>query len=189
MDAHKQITQLLEAVADGEPAAQDRLLEAIHADLHALAAAKMARVQPGQTLQATALVNEAWLRLVDRMPDRGADRGRFMTFAARAMRDILVEQARRRASAKRGGDRVRVDFELVEPAVEDVSATALEVDEVMRELEAEDPVKAEIINLRFFAGLTMAETAAILEMPLRTLEARWQFLRRWLYRRLRGQAD
>jgi RNA polymerase sigma factor (TIGR02999 family) len=179
-----EITQLLAAAAEGDADAPNRLLPLVHAELRELAAAKMARLPPGNTLQPTALVHEAWIRLADKDPERGANRSRFMASAARAMRDILVEQARRKGSGKRGGDRARVEFDLVQPEVPDVPDSVLAIHEALEELEREDPSKAELVNLRFFAGLTVEETAAVMEMPLRTVEHRWQFIRRWLCRRL-----
>ena len=182
-----EITLLLRAVADGDREAPNRLLPLVQRELRELAAAKMRHLPPGNTLQATALVNEAWLRLAGKEPEQGANRARFMASAARAMRDILVEQARRKASIKHGGGYVRVDIGSVELQLEDSPESILALHEALEELERDDPTKAELVNLRFFAGLTVEETAAVLEMPVRTVEHRWQFIRRWLYRRLRTE--
>lgn len=181
-----EITQLLQAAADGDREAPDRLLPLVQRELRDLAAAKMRHLPPGNTLQATALVNEAWLRLANKDPEQDSNRAKFMASAARAMRDILVEQARRKAAAKHGGGVARVDIALAEPAVADTPDSILALHEALEELERDDPTKAEIVNLRFFGGLTVEETAATLEMPLRTVELRWQFIRRWLYQRLKS---
>jgi len=189
MDGHHSITHWLSAAQDGDPEAPERLLALVHGELRRLAGAKMAALPPGNTLQPTALVHEAWLRIARKGHEEGADRSHFFASAARAMRDILVEQARRKAAAKRGGDRVRVELELAEPRLDDVEGadgSLIDVDEALRKLEATDPRKGEIVNLRFFAGLTNEEVAAILGVSTRTVEAQWQFTKRWLFLRLRG---
>ena len=186
MESNLSITHWLSAAAGGDPEAPERLLALVHGELRRLAAGKMAALPPGNTLQPTALVHEAWMRLAGKGHEEGADRSRFFAAAARAMRDILVEQARRKAAAKRGGDRERVELDLAEPQVMGLEGTLIDVDEALRKLEAEDPRKAEIVNLRFFAGLTNEEAAAILGVSTRTVEAQWQFTRRWLFLRLKG---
>ena len=188
MESHHSITHWLSAAAEGDPEAPERLLALVHGELRRLAAGKMAALPPGNTLQPTALVHEAWLRLAGKGHEQGADRSRFFASAARAMRDILVEEARRKAAAKRGGDRARVELELAEPSLDGADESLLDVDDALRKLEATDPRKAEIVNLRFFAGLTTAETAAILGLSTRTVEERWQFAKRWLFLRLKGHA-
>lgn len=186
MDDDHAITRWLDAAADGDPDAPQRLLAHLHAGLRQLAAAKMAALPPGNTLQPTALVNEAWMRLERKGPEQGADRARFFASAARAMRDILVEQARRKAAAKRGGDRGRVELEVAEPVIDGAPGTVLDVHAALAALEAEDPRKAQLVDLRYFAGLSTEETAAILGVSTRTVEAQWQFVKRWLYVRLKG---
>jgi RNA polymerase sigma factor (TIGR02999 family) len=167
-----------------QPAAE--LLPVVYAELRRLAAALACRLPPGQTLQPTALVHEAYLRLVgDRDPGWGGRR-HFFGAAARAMRDILIEQARRKGARKHGGGGRRVELTeglaLIEPPADDVLA----VDEAIRELQAEKPHLAEIAMLRYFAGLSVDETAAVLEISPSTLAREWRFARAWLARRLGG---
>jgi RNA polymerase sigma factor (TIGR02999 family) len=169
------------------PAAE--LLPVVYAELRRLAAALASRLPPGQTLQPTALVHEAYLRLVgDRDPSWGGRR-HFFGAAARAMRDILVEQARRKSARKHGGGGRRVELTeglaLIEPPTDDLLA----VDEAIRELQAEKPHLAEIAMLRYFAGLSVDETAAVLEISASTLAREWRFARAWLARRLGGAPD
>jgi RNA polymerase sigma factor (TIGR02999 family) len=151
-----------------------------------LAAAKLAHEKPGQTLQATALVHEAYLRLVG-PTGNGQDwnsRGHFFAAAAEAMRRILVEDARRKNSSKRGGQRQRVELDSACVLVESRSLDLLALDEKLIEFAAVEPAKAELIKLRFFAGLTMAEAAAVLGISLATAERHWTFARSWLYAEL-----
>jgi RNA polymerase sigma factor (TIGR02999 family) len=145
----------------------------------------MAHLPPGQTLQPTALVHEVYLRLTDKSDVSWASRQHFFFAAARAMRDILVEQARRRAGPARGGERHRQELDeacaLIEPPAENVLA----VHEALEELEKQDPVKAQIVLLRYFSGLTTAETAEVLGLAERTLDRQWRYIRAWLLKRLR----
>ena len=180
-------TAVLQAAQAGDPRAAAELLPLVYAELHQLARARLARQPPGQTLQPTALVHEAYLRIAG--GGDGADvnwegRRHFFFAAARAMRDILVEQARRKAGPKHGGGRRRQELDeacaVLEPPPDDVLA----VQEALAELEERDPPKAQIVLLRYFAGLTMDETAAVLGVPERTLDRQWRFLRAWLMRRL-----
>jgi RNA polymerase sigma factor (TIGR02999 family) len=146
----------------------------------------MAHLRPGQTLEPTALVHEAYLRLVGRA-DRGWEhRGHFFAAAAGAMRDILVEQARRRASLKRGGNRQRVDLDHVEPAITPPADDVLAVHDLLERLEAEDPRKRQIINLRYFAGFSNEETAKALGVSVGTVEREWRYVRAWLKRQLQS---
>lgn len=160
------LTLLLDAIRRGEPDAAGALLTQVYAELRALARAKMAREQPGHTLQATALVHEAWLRLGGQ---RFENRAQFFGTAAEAMRRILVERARRKGRDKRGSGAEHVDeIEIAAPAGDDDEL--LRVDEVLDQLAAEDLQKAELVKLRFFVGLPLKEVAAVLGLPERTVK-------------------
>ena len=178
------LTGLLRAAQAGDAAAADRLLAVVYEQLHQLARARMAHLPPGQTLQPTALVHEVYLRLADKSEVSWESRRHFFFAAARAMRDILVEQARRRAGPARGGGRHRRDLDeacaIIEPPAENVLA----VHEALEELEKQDPVKAQIVLLRYFSGLTTAETAEVLGLAERTLDRQWRYIRAWLLKRL-----
>ena len=178
------VTELLRAAQAGDAAAAERLMAVVYEQLHRLARARMAQLPPGQTLQPTALVHEAYLRLTDKGDVGWESRQHFFFAAARAMRDILVEQARRKAGPVRGGGRRRKELDeacaVIEPPTEDVLA----VHEALDELEKEDPVKAQIVLLRYFSGLTTAETAEVLGLAERTLDRKWRYLRAWLLKRL-----
>lgn len=180
----KSVTRMLRSAVDGDHEAASDLLPQVYDELRRLARARLRKVPPGGTLQATALVHEAYLRLVGKQ-DPGWDcRAHFFAAAARAMRDILVEQARRKLAKKRGGDRRRVSNTAVEPAVEPPSEDILAVDEAMRRLEQDDARKGQIVNLRYFARLTVAETAAVLGVSVGTVEREWRYTRAWLRREL-----
>ncbi len=182
------VTRLLNAIAAGNPAAAGELLPRVYDELRRLAAAKLAREGPGQTLEPTALVHEAYLRLVG--PDGALhfdSRRHFFAAAAEAMRRVLVENARRKGSAKHGGGRRRVDLDQV--AAPDSSFEDLvSLDEALERLRAESPARAELVKLRFFAGLTMAEAAEVLGVSLATAERHWAYARAWLYAALHGPA-
>jgi RNA polymerase sigma factor (TIGR02999 family) len=181
-----ELTRLLDAAAAGDGSAAGQLLPLVYDELRRLAAAKLAREKPGQTLDATALVHEAFLRLVGDRHFNG--RGHFFGAAAEAIRRILVENARRKNAAKRGGARRRVDLDaacLVTDAPGDDLAA---IDEALTRLTELDPVRAELVKLRFFAGLTMPEAAAALGLSLATVERYWTFARTWLYAEL-GRPD
>jgi RNA polymerase sigma factor (TIGR02999 family) len=157
------------------------LLPMVYDELRRLAAQRMARESPGQTLQATALVHEAYLRLVGGDPDRPWDgRGHFFAAAAEAMRRILVENARRRHRLKRGGHRGRVDLDAAQPAAPETDDDLLALDEALEKLAARDPVKAQLVQLRVFAGLTLAEAAEILGLSTSTADRYWAYARAWL---------
>jgi RNA polymerase sigma factor (TIGR02999 family) len=180
-----EVTRILSAIERGDPHAAGQLLPLVYDELRRLAAQKLANEKPGQTLQATALVHEAYLRLVDtEKAQQWNSRGHFFAAAAEAMRRILVEQARRKKRHKHGGGRRRVDLDascLVAPEPpEDLEA----LDEALRRLEAADPPAARLVQLRFFAGLSMPEAAEALGMPLRTAERNWTYARTWLHRAL-----
>jgi len=182
-----QVTQLLNAIDAGDSQAANQLLPLVYGELRKLAAAKMAHEQPGQTLQPTALVHEAWLRLVGEEEVRFSGRGHFFAAAAEAMRRILIERARRKNTVKRGGGAQRVTLEELELAVEADDDTLLAVNEALDKLAKEDADSAEFIKLRFFAGLTNRDAARALQIPERTARRHWGFARAWLYRELRKQ--
>ena len=177
------ITRILDALGQGDPHAAAELLPLVYDELRRLAAAQLARERPGQTLDATALVHEAYLRLVG--DQQFANRRHFFAAAAEAMRRILVESARRKKRQKRGGDWRRWDIEVNEPAVEGPGADILAVDEALTEMAREHPEKVELVKLRYFAGMTLAEAAAALGISTATADRRWRYARAWLARRLR----
>jgi RNA polymerase sigma factor (TIGR02999 family) len=178
------VTHLLDAIEAGDPHAAAELLPLVYDALRRLAAQRLAHEKPGQTLQATALVHEAYLRLVGSAADpHWNSRGHFFAAAAEAMRRILVENARRSARVRHGGGRRRIDLEdcaVMQPDGDDLLA----LDEALTKLAAQDPVRAELVKLRFFAGLTMPEAAAALGVSLATAERYWVFARTWLYAQL-----
>jgi RNA polymerase sigma factor (TIGR02999 family) len=178
------ITGLLRAAEAGDAGAAERLLAVVYEQLHQLARARMATLPPGQTLQPTALVHEAYLRLTDKSDVPWESRQHFFFAAARAMRDILVEQARRKAGPARGGGRRRRELDEACAVVEPPADNVLAVHEALEELEKQDPLKARIVLLRYFSGLTTAETAEALGLAERTLDRQWRFLRAWLLKRL-----
>jgi RNA polymerase sigma factor (TIGR02999 family) len=176
------ITRLLDAAAAGDPAAAAQLLPLVYDELRALAARRIAAEKPGQTLQATALVHEAYLRLVGDQPFMG--RSHFFAAAAEAMRRILVETARRKGRVRHGGGRRRVDLDGACPVADAPDDHLLDIDDALTRLAALDPVRAELVKLRFFAGLTMPEAAAALGISLATAERYWAFARTWLFAEL-----
>src|SRR5262245_6872428 len=178
------VTELLRAAQAGDTAAAERLLAAVYEQLHQLARARMAHLPPGQTLQPTALVHEAYLRLTDKTDLSWQSRQHFFFAAARAMRDILVEQARRKAGPVRGGGRQRQELDEACAVVEPPSANVLAVHEALAELEKQDPLKAQIVLLRYFSGLTTDETAEVLGLAPSTLDRKWRYVRAWLLKRL-----
>jgi len=182
-----QVTQLLSAIDDGDAQAANQLLPLVYEELRKLAAAKMAQEQPGQTLQPTALVHEAWLRLVGTEEVRFSGKGHFFAAAAEAMRWILIDRARKKNALKRGAGGQKVELDELEVAVQADDETLLEVNETLEKLAKEDPDSAEFIKLRFFAGLTNAQAAQALGIPERTARRHWSFARAWLYRELRRQ--
>lgn len=168
-------------LAEGEPKPARELLPLVYDELRRLAAQRMARESPGQTLQATALVHEAYLRLVGGDPDKPWDgRGHFFAAAAEAMRRILIESARRRHRLKHGGDRVRVNLDAAQPAAPETDDDLLALDEALEKLAARDPVKAQLVQLRVFAGLTLADAAEVLGLSTATADRYWAYARAWL---------
>jgi RNA polymerase sigma factor (TIGR02999 family) len=179
------VTQLLDAAAAGDAKAAAELLPLVYDELRKLAAARMADEKPGQTLQATALVHEAYLRLVGPADvARWDGRGHFFAAAAEAMRRILIDNARRTAAEKRGGKRQRLDLDHVNPAAPESAEELVALDAALEKLAASDSLKAELVKLRFFAGLTMPQIASALGISLTTAERYWVFARTWLYAEL-----
>jgi RNA polymerase sigma factor (TIGR02999 family) len=179
------VTQLLQAVEAGDPKAADKLLPLVYEELRKLASVRMADERSGQTLQPTALVHEAWLRLVRAEDREYQNRAHFFSVAAEAMRRILVEKARSRQRLKHGGGQVRVDFDQVDVAVACDDGTLLAVHEALDKLMTRDRQGAELIRLRFFAGLSNVEAAKLLGLPERTAKRTWAYARAWLYEELK----
>ncbi len=186
-DAVRDVTKILEGIERGDRVAAEELLPLVYKELRKLAAARMAGESPGQTLQATALVHEAWLRLTGNTNKKWEGRAHFFAAAAEAMRRILIDNARRKRAARHGGDQQRVDFEGIDLAAERKTDEMLAVHEALDRLTAEDAEMAELVKLRFFAGFTNKEAAEILGVSEPTVERRWSFARAWLFREVRSQ--
>jgi RNA polymerase sigma factor (TIGR02999 family) len=184
--AMSQVTQLLSAIENGDPSAAAELLPLVYDELRKLAAQKLAHEKPGQTLQATALVHEAYLRLVGQEEPRSyRDRHHFFTAAAAAMRRILIDNARRKRTRKRGGDRQRQSLEAVAAPQPDDELLAL--DEALQRLATMDPKKAKLVELRYFAGLTGEQAAEVLGISPSTADRHWAYARAWLQAEVRGR--
>jgi RNA polymerase sigma factor (TIGR02999 family) len=180
------VTRILSAIEEGDPQAAERLLPLVYAELRKLAAQKLAREQPGQTLEATALVHEAYLRLVDaEKAPHWNSRGHFFGPAAEAMRRILVDQARRRNAIKRGGQAGREDLRDSALAVSCDGEDLLALNDVLDRFATVDPLGAQLVKLRYFAGLTMSDAAQALGMSVRSAHGLWAYARSWLHRALR----
>ena len=180
-----EVTSILSTIEAGDPRAAADLLPLVYAELRKLAADRLAAEKAGQTLQPTALVHEAYLRLVGAPDgDHWNHRGHFFAAAAEAIRRILVENARRKKRHKHGGERRRLSLEAAETSVEAPSEDLPALDEALTRLAAHDPIKAEVVKLRFFAGLTMPEIAHSLNISLATAERYWTYARLWLYAEL-----
>jgi RNA polymerase sigma factor (TIGR02999 family) len=179
------VTGLLEAIGRGEPQRARELVPIVYEELRRLADARLAREPTGQTLQATALVHEAYLRLVgDADGPAWANRGHFFAAAAEAMRRIMVEKARRKRRKRHGGELGRVNLDQVAAVGDRASDDLLALHEALDQLAAEEPVAAEVVKLRYFAGLTAEQAASALDISLRTANRHWAYARAWLYRRL-----
>jgi RNA polymerase sigma factor (TIGR02999 family) len=182
-----EVTRILSAIERGEAHAAAELLPLVYQELRRLAAEKMAQEKPGQTLQATALVHEAYLRLVDvEQARQWHSRGHFFAAAGEAMRRILVDRARRKGSRKRGGDRVRVGFDEANHAAGEDSQEVLDVDEALAGLAEADPQAAELVKLRYFAGMSIPEAAEALGLAPRSADRLWAYARAWLRRAIGG---
>lgn len=178
------ISEILRSAREGNQAAAARLLPLVYDELRKLATVRLAHLPPGQTLQPTALVHEAYLRIVGKADLQLEGRKHFFFAAARAMRDILVEEARRKAGPKRGGGKRRVELQDAIAEEETKPKEVLALNEILAQLEEEDPLKAQIVNLRYFAGMTAAEVAAVLGLSERTLHRHWRFTKALLRSRL-----
>jgi RNA polymerase sigma factor (TIGR02999 family) len=182
-----EVTRVLAAIEQGDPRGAEQLLPLVYDELRRLAAQKLSGEKPGQTLQATALVHEAYLKLVDVETARTwKSRGQFFAAAAEAMRRLLVDRARRKRSQKRGGQRVRVDLDEAKLATSEDSAEVLAVDEALDGLAATDPQAAQLVKLRYFAGMSIPEVAQALNLPPRSADRLWAYARAWLRRAIGG---
>jgi len=182
------ITRLLQSTENGDAKSAEELLPLVYEELRKLAASKMAREQPGQTLQATALVHEAWLRLAGNEGASFKGRGHFFGAAAEAMRRILIDRARRKAAQRHGGGQQRVDVEELQIAAPGPDDELLAVNEALDQLAAQDPQKAELVKLRFFTGLTIEQAAEALGISEPTAKRWWAYARAWLYEETKGRA-
>jgi RNA polymerase sigma factor (TIGR02999 family) len=182
------VTHILSAIEQGDPRAPERLLPLVYDELRRLASQRLAGEAPGKSLQSSDLVHEAYLRLVGEGEQKQWDsRAHFFAAAAEAMRRIMVEKARRKKRVKHGGARLRVDLEAVGFLAKEPSEDIEALDEALTKLAAEDSDKAELVKLRFFAGLTMPEIARVLEISLATAERHWTYARTWLYADLKDR--
>ena len=183
-----EVTQILEAIERGDPHGAEKLLPLVYDELKKLAARRMAREAPGQTLQATALVHEAYLRLVGaEKAQRWDNKAHFFAAAAEAMRRILIENARRKSRTKRGGDHKRVDLDQVDAVSLSAPDEFLLLDEALAKLEADDPQAAQLVRLRYFAGLTIEEAAEMAGLARSSAYEHWSYARAWLHCEIHGQ--
>lgn len=182
------LTRILERAQDGDAKAAEELLPLVYEELRKLAAARMARESPGQTLQPTALVHEAWLRLVGDENRKWDGRAHFFAAAAEAIRRILVERARRRQRLRHGGGQEPVDLEVVEIPVAIADEKVLQVSEALDELEAEDATEARIVKMKFFMGMKVDEISAALGVSDKTVQRHWAHAKVWLYQRIRSDS-
>ena len=181
-----EVTRILTAIEQGDVRAAEELLPLVYQELRQLAAQKMSQEAPGQTLQATALVHEAYIRLIGAEDPNWSGRGHFFAAAAEAMRRILIDIARRKKSLKYGGDRRRVDLDKAVLATDDNASAdnLIALDEALERLAEEDPVKAKLVKLRFFAGLAIEQAAQILDISPTTAKRYWAHSRAWLLREI-----
>jgi len=190
-----EIIHILSAIEQGDPSAAEQLLPLVYDELRKLAAAKLSQEKPGQTLQATALVHEAYIRLVasgDASAPRAQNwnsRGHFFAAAAEAMRRILIDKARKKQRLKRGRGLPRVDLDAADVSVEEPPDDLVALDEALTELAQKHPDKAAVVKLRYFAGLTIDETAQMLGISPSTADRHWTYARAWLYRQVAGDAE
>jgi RNA polymerase sigma factor (TIGR02999 family) len=185
-----EVTRILCAIEQGDLHAAEQLLPLVYDELRQLATQKLAQEKPGQTLQATALVHEVYLRLVDVERDQHWNsRGHFFAAAAEGMRRILVENARHKRRLRHGGGRKRLDLDRLELTADSTSPDVLALDAALEILAAEEPSAAEVIKLRYFAGLTIAQAAAALDISVRTANRHWAYAKAWLYQQLSRPDD
>jgi RNA polymerase sigma factor (TIGR02999 family) len=183
-----EVTRIMEAAHNGDPQAAEQLLPIVYDELRRLAAHRLNQERPGQTLQATALVHEAYLRLVGaELAQPWQNRGHFFAAAAEAMRRILLNRSRDKKRLKRGGDRRRIDLNQIEFALDTDHDELQALDDALEKLAAEDPLCCQLVKLRFFAGLTMREAAEAIGIAQRTAERQWAYARAWLYHELSRQ--
>jgi RNA polymerase sigma factor (TIGR02999 family) len=180
----KNVTSILSAIEEGDPKAPEQLLPLVYEELRKLAAQRLARESPGQTLQATALVHEAYLRLIGPETPSWNGRGHFFAAAAEAMRRILIEHARRKRAEKHGGNLERIELDGVDLPETAPSEDILAVDEALSKLAAEDPTKAELVKLRYFGGLSVEDAGRVLGISRATADRYWAYARVWLYSEL-----
>ena len=182
------VTRVIEAIQRGDSEAADKLLPLVYEELRKLAASKMANEAAGNTLQPTALVHEAWLRLVGNDNPKFAGRAHFFAAAAEAMRRILIDRARRKRALRHGGGQVRVDIQQMDLASSDADDQLLAVNEALDKLAAQDPIEAELVKLRYFVGLTVEEAAGLLHISPRTARNYWAHARTWLYHEITARS-
>ncbi|MEK7950781.1 sigma-70 family RNA polymerase sigma factor [Luteolibacter soli] len=187
--AAEQVTLILHAIRRGEGGSSKDLLPVVYEELRRLAVARMAQEAAGQTLQATALVHEAWLRLVHDGDRTWQNRAHFFGAAAEAMRRILIENARRKSRLKRGGNLVRVDIGDVELVDTTPDEKILLINDALEQMEASDPEKARVVVMKFFGGMTNQEVATNLSVTERTVERHWAFAKAWLYQTIQSQTE
>jgi RNA polymerase sigma factor (TIGR02999 family) len=175
------VTRVIEAIQRGDPKAADELLPLVYEELRKLAASKMANEAAGNTLQPTALVHEAWTRLVGSDNPKFAGRAHFFAAAADAMRRILIDRARSKRSLRHGGGQIRVDIQEIDLAAPDADDQLLAINEALDKLAAQDPIEAQLVKLRYFVGLTVEEASGLLHISPRTAKNYWAHARTWLY--------
>lgn len=181
------VTRILSAIESGDEQASDKLLPLVYQELRKLAAAKLSNEKPGQTLQPTMLVHEAYVRLVDvEQPQQWNGRGHFFGAAAEAMRRILVEKARRKESQKHGGQMQRVELDVAAAAIENPVDDLLALDEALTRFEQQWPEKAKLVKMKYFAGLTIPEASEAMSISTATAERHWKFARAWLHSQLKS---
>jgi RNA polymerase sigma factor (TIGR02999 family) len=183
------VTRILESIGSGDPKAADELLPLVYDELRKLAASKMMSEAPGQTLQPTALVHEAWLRLVGNNPPSFANRSHFFAAAAEAMRRILIDNARRKRALRHGGDQQRVDLELVELASPGDDVEFLAINDALDKLATHNQVEAELVKLRYFVGMSLEQAAEALGISARTADNYWAHARAWLFHEIKAQSS
>ena len=178
------VTRILNAIEQGDVRAADELLPVVYQQLRLLAAQKLSAESPGQTLQAPALVHEAYIRLVGTQNPNWNRRGHFFAAAAEAMRRILIENARRKQRIKHGGEQQKVDLDQADLAIEGPSEDLIALDEALQKLTLEDPAKAELVKLRYIAGLTIEQAAGLLKISRATADRYWSYARAWLFQEI-----
>ena len=184
-----QVTQLLKAWSEGEPTALEKIMPLVYRELHGMARRYMAHERPGHTLQPTALVNEAYVRLVDSAQANFENRAHFFAVCAQVMRRILVDWARSRQADKRGGDAPRLELDEALVVGEDPGRDLVALDDALKLLNAQDARKGQVVELRFFGGLSVEETAAVLKVSPETVTRDWRLARSWLRRELRWESQ